>query len=202
MMTRITLIAAVAVLATSMAAQAGLTLTGTTTGTTIGAYDVFVVSAEWDGNGTPLQTLNYQIDDVHNEWLEVVAGAVYLESKDPGDNGYALVDSTIDSHLMLTYTGSAAWLTIASPAETIVPIGASGEGSMSGNIGYKGVAPTDTTTDLFQVAVPTGAGAPYTIRLTDGDGNKNDFTGIIGVPEPATMALLGLGAVAMIRRRK
>jgi hypothetical protein len=205
------MIAAVAVLATSMAAQAGLNLV-VSAPTTTGGFDVYTVSAAWDGAGTPLQTINYSATDVNQEWYEIVPGVTYLDTVAPGSTGVGLIGAryAVDSHVLLPVVAqSGNFLTITTPSESMnaVPPTASGPGSMVGNFGYKGAAPTDASTDLFQIAVPSGAPLSVgqtgvmTIRLTAGDGAQSDFT-LGTVPEPASMALLGLGALALIRRRK
>jgi len=59
-----------------------------------------------------------------------------------------------------------------------------------------------TTLAFANIAWVDAAGAPYRINVANTTGQGYELSGIINVPEPATMSVLGLGALALIRRRR
>ena len=57
-----------------------------------------------------------------------------------------------------------------------------------------------TPLDVLQVVIKCGTAADYTVSVSNGAGEGETFEGTI--PEPATLGLLCLGGLALIRRRR
>jgi len=77
-------------------------------------------------------------------------------------------------------------------------------GMMTSSATYNGNEQTFTDATTFAAGYSVGGYAQYQITNTLGQANTGDavFSNIQAAPEPASMAALALGAVALIRRRR
>ena len=107
-----------------------------------------------------------------------------------------------DSHFSLV---ADDMLTVTAPdSDSDHSAGAFGTGTyLTGEFGIK---PAAVATDLLLARIVTCGTCPgvlsVDIDVADAGGSETSLEGEIPCPEPATMALLGVGAVALIRRRR
>ncbi len=113
-----------------------------------------------------------------------------------------LVTSTNDTHFNFL---PDELLAVAGPYETANTLG-----------GTFGIAPAAQGTPLSLATInlgsdqgelffsPNGAGGTFDVNATvaDASGAEYEMVGTFVVPEPATMSLLGLGGLAVLRRRR
>ncbi|MFC1781252.1 PEP-CTERM sorting domain-containing protein [Planctomycetota bacterium] len=118
--------------------------------------------------------------------------------------------------------GSATYMTGTLNAGNLVTIGTIGAaytqfqadiydivvtaaGQSLGSAALDSIVKSGTATLDFELSLNGGAGTNYysfTEMLAGGYSGGNGFSGAMTIPEPATLALLGLGSIALLRRRR
>jgi len=78
-------------------------------------------------------------------------------------------------------------------------------GKSLGSAVLSAIANSGTTTLDFELSLQGGSGTNYrnlTQMLAGGYAGGNGFSGAMTIPEPTTIALLGLGSLALLRKRR
>ncbi|OHB73213.1 MAG: hypothetical protein A2Z25_08750 [Planctomycetes bacterium RBG_16_55_9] len=78
-------------------------------------------------------------------------------------------------------------------------------GKALGSDVLKAITKMGTTTLDFALSLQSGTGTQYTTladMLSGGFKGTGGFSGAITIPEPATLALLGLGSLALLKKRR
>lgn len=102
-----------------------------------------------------------------------------------GETGTTTVDTSLDMHLVVKITGSDITLWVNPANESATPLH-----SVIGVGNWSSIQGIGVTSDI-------NGGTTYFDQLMIGD----SFADVSAIPEPASLALLGLGGLAMLRRR-
>jgi hypothetical protein len=144
------------------------------------------LSGSWAGDGLTLETWMGTFNDVEFVMADVATTQIVVGFWTVGE-GSVVFSTDTDSNL----------LTIAFDSGSLTPNGVGGSDFWGNNVTFSGtLAPGASFTDEafgFAFANPRA------------DGNDVTFTASFtssAVPEPASFAALGLGAIALLRRRK
>jgi hypothetical protein len=120
----------------------------------------------------------------------------------PGADVMGIASPAVDTHFLL-----ASNVLIVVPGRELTE---DNDGSLGGGIGWGtylsgtlGISPAgqNTTLDFVQFYATEGL-MNYSFEVSFTDATKSIYTGTLNVPEPTTIALLGLGAVGLLRRRR
>ncbi len=172
--------------------------------------DALVPDMAFIGSGAQITNAAYkQIDDANVPAGKNTAG-IALSSL-PGDRAYTFgingltgSDNTLRLGLMQNVLSAGENAADVGKVVTVTKVGAPTE-TLSFTLGDGGVTAGDGFLDMYFLDL-TGVsnGDQYDIFVTD-NGQSGYVSGVsldIVVPEPATMSLLALGGIAMLKRRK
>ena len=179
----------------------------------------------YDGAGTLSFYQNIIVDSALEKTCDNLVGAtVSIPSLAIGEGpiGYYTVKPLDNSVLTISGSDGAVYLKATLNAGDLVPVGTTGvaytsftsdlsdvtittAGKALGSKALNSIVSLQTVTLDFALSLQGAAGTKYTSLASMLSGNYNGmggFSGAITIPEPATVALLGLGSLVLLRRRR
>lgn len=105
----------------------------------------------------------------------------------------ALIDEASDSQFLI---GNAQILAATAPFESDRTLG----GAFSLQAAARG-----QSLDMIQIVAANGASVNYNFQVSEAIGagsQSTPFSGVLGIPEPTSLALFGLGMVGLVGRRR
>jgi hypothetical protein len=180
----------------------------------------------YDGAGTLSFDQDIAVDKGMSSNADALVGAlVYIPTFTVGGipgGPYTLTplgDSTIR---IMSADSSDIYLTGTLNSGDLVPVGTIGaaytnfqaditnvmvtaEGEALGSAALSAIIDSDIPALDFELSMQGGSGTNYkslTEMLDGGHAGGNGFSGAMSIPEPTTIALLGLGSLALLRKRR
>ena len=180
----------------------------------------------YDGAGTLSFDQDIAVDKGMSSNADALVGAlVYIPTFTVGGipGGPYTLTPLGDSTITITNADSSViYLTGDLNSGDLVPVGTIGaaytnfqaditnvaitaEGEALGSAALSAIIASDTQTLDFELSLQGGSGTNYKSLTEMLDGSHpggNGFSGAMSIPEPMTIALLGLGSLALLRKRR
>ena len=180
----------------------------------------------YDGAGTLSFNQTIAVDrGMGSNYDALVGSSVYIPAFNVSADPYGSYTLTPFGTTTISITnsdGSATYLTGTLHTGDLVPIGTIGAaythfqaditninvtaaGQMLGSAALDAIVKSGTTTLDFELSLQGGSGTNYHSllqMLAGGYSGGNGFSGAMSVPEPTTIALLGLGSLALLRKKR
>lgn len=129
-------------------------------------------------------------------------GSSVLTVRSPDDGTIYLKATLSKGDLVAVGTIGAAYTNFTSDLSNVTVTNA---GKALGSAALSAIINSGTSTLDFELSLQGGSGTKYrslTQMLAGGYVGGNGFSGAMSIPEPATIALLSLGSLALWRRRR
>ena len=180
----------------------------------------------YDGAGTLSFDQDIAVDKGLGSNADALVGAlVYIPTLTVGgvpDGPYTLTPLGSPTVAIKSADNSQVYLTGVLAPGDLVPVGTIGAGytcftadiseitvtaagKALGSAALSAIANSGTPTLDFELSLQGGSGTNYhslTEMLAGGYSGGNGFSGAMSIPEPATIALLSFGGLALLRRRR
>jgi len=168
--------------------------------------DRYTVAVVDQGSGLPINALEVRVSGAGLHHEQYVFGGQQITPKPVSALGG--ITSPIDTTILLNWGDLTGYV----PTEPLVPNdscepaqaftaygGITGYGSPLTGTVWSDVAAA-TPVNVLQVVLKCGTAADFSVAVSNAAGEGETFEGTI--PEPATLGLLCLGGLALIRRRR
>lgn len=129
-------------------------------------------------------------------------GSSVLTVRSPDDGTIYLKATLTKGGLVPVGTIGAAYTSFTSDLTDVTVTNA---GKALGSAALSAIVNSGTSTLDFELSLQGGSGTNYrslTQMLSGGFVGGNGFSGAMSIPEPATIALLSLGSLALVRKRR
>jgi len=180
----------------------------------------------YDGAGTLSFNQEISVDrGIGSNYDALVGSLVYIPAFNVSVDSYGAYKLTPFGTTTISITnsdGSATYLTGTLNPGDLVPVGTIGAaytqfqaditnifvtaaGQSLGSAALDAIFKSGTTALDFELSLQGGSGTNYhtlTEMLAGGYSGGNGFSGAMSIPEPMTIALLGLGSLALLRKRR
>jgi hypothetical protein len=180
----------------------------------------------YDGASTLSFNQNVAVDrGMGSNYDALVGSLVYIPAFNVSADMYGSYKLTPFGTTTISVTnsdGSATYMTGTLHSGDLVPIGTIGAaytqfqaditnivvtaaGQSLGSAALDAIVKSGTTALDFELSLQGGSGTNYhtlTEMLAGGYAGGNGFSGAMSIPEPTTIALLGLGSLALFRKRR
>ena len=186
------------------------------------------VGGNWNYNGAGVLSFDQEISvdkALSSNYDALVGSLVYIPTFYIGgipDGPYNITPLGSPTISITNSDGSATYMTGTLSAGNLVTIGTIGAaytqfqadiynvnvtaaGISLGSAALDAIVKSGTATLDFELSLQGGAGTNYysfAEMLAGGYSGGNGFSGAMTIPEPATLALLGLGSIALLRKRR
>jgi hypothetical protein len=180
----------------------------------------------YDGAGTLSFNQTIAVDrGMGSNYDALVGSSVYIPAFNVSADPYGTYKLTPFGTTTISITnsdGSATYLTGTLHTGDLVPVGTIGAaytqfqaditnivvtaaGQSLGSAALDAIYKSGTTALDFELSLQGGAGTNYHTllqMLAGGYSGGNGFSGAMSIPEPTTIALLGLGSLALLRKKR
>jgi len=180
----------------------------------------------YDGAGTLSFNQQIAIDrGMGSNYDALVGSLVYIPAFNVSADSYGTYKLTPFGTTTISITnsdGSATYLTGTLHTGDLVPVGTIGAaytqfqaditnivvtaaGQSLGSAALDAIVKSGTTALDFELSLQGGSGTNYHTllqMLAGGYSGGNGFSGAMSIPEPTTIALLGLGSLALLRKKR